>query len=131
MSIWTPELIDEITKLWNEGLTTAEIGKRIGVSKNAVIGKAHRLGLPPRPSPIKRVVRPRATIAPPPKPMPAPVRPTMVAVNGPGCKWPFGHPGEADFHFCGRPALVGKPYCAEHYAVAYIPAKPRSDADAA
>ena len=51
---WTPEQISELTRLWGEGLTTAEIGKRLGISKNAVVGKAHRLHLPARPSPIKR-----------------------------------------------------------------------------
>ena len=51
---WTPEQISDLTRLWGEGLTTAEIGKRLGISKNAVVGKAHRLHLPARPSPIKR-----------------------------------------------------------------------------
>ncbi len=51
---WTPELIKDLKKLWNKGLTTVEIGNRIGMSKNAVVGKAHRLGLEGRPSPIKR-----------------------------------------------------------------------------
>ncbi|MCA0451754.1 MAG: GcrA cell cycle regulator, partial [Proteobacteria bacterium] len=51
---WTPEQISELTRLWGEGLTTAEIGKRLGISKNAVVGKAHRLNLPARPSPIRR-----------------------------------------------------------------------------
>ena len=50
---WTPELIKELEKLWNKGLTTMEIGSRLGLSKNAVVGKAHRLGLEARPSPIK------------------------------------------------------------------------------
>ena len=51
---WTPELVKELKRLWNKGLTTVEIGNRIGMSKNAVVGKAHRLGLEGRPSPIKR-----------------------------------------------------------------------------
>ena len=51
---WTPELIKDLKRLWNKGLTTVEIGNRIGMSKNAVVGKAHRLGLEGRPSPIKR-----------------------------------------------------------------------------
>ena len=51
---WTPDLIKELNRLWNKGLTTVEIGNRIGMSKNAVVGKAHRLGLEGRPSPIKR-----------------------------------------------------------------------------
>ena len=58
---WTPEQISDLTRLWGEGLTTAEIGKRLGISKNAVVGKAHRLHLPARPSPIKRT-GPRPTV---------------------------------------------------------------------
>ncbi len=55
MSIdWTPALIETLTQLWTEGLQTVEIGRRMNLSKNAVVGKAHRIGLPARPSPIKR-----------------------------------------------------------------------------
>jgi GcrA cell cycle regulator len=43
---WTPERIAEVTRLWSQGLTTAEIGRLVGVTKNAIVGKAHRLGLP-------------------------------------------------------------------------------------
>jgi GcrA cell cycle regulator len=49
---WTPERIGNLESLWAEGRSTAEIGRRLGVSKNAVVGKAHRLGLPGRKSPI-------------------------------------------------------------------------------
>lgn len=51
---WTAEAIDQLRGLWAEGHSTAEIGRRMGVSKNAVVGKAHRLNLPARPSPIRR-----------------------------------------------------------------------------
>jgi len=51
---WTSERVKELKKLWRKGLTTVEIGRMIGISKNAVVGKAHRLGLESRPSPIKR-----------------------------------------------------------------------------
>ena len=51
---WTPELVKELKRLWSKGLTTVEIGNRLGMSKNAIVGKAHRLGLESRPSPIKR-----------------------------------------------------------------------------
>lgn len=51
---WTTESIDRLRALWAEGHSTAEIGRRMGVSKNAVVGKAHRLQLPARPSPIRR-----------------------------------------------------------------------------
>lgn len=51
---WNEEAISRLRALWSEGHSTAEIGRRLGVSKNAVVGKAHRLDLPARPSPIRR-----------------------------------------------------------------------------
>ncbi len=51
---WSDEIIERLRALWAEGLSTAEIGRRMGISKNAVVGKAHRLNLPARPSPIRR-----------------------------------------------------------------------------
>lgn len=51
---WTEETISRLRELWAEGLSTAEIGRRLSITKNAVVGKAHRLSLPPRPSPIRR-----------------------------------------------------------------------------
>ena len=103
---WTPELIESLQNLWNDGLTTTEIGRRLGMSKNAVIGKAHRLGLNGRPSPIRRETARQA-------------RPARRIVTGPSCQWPIGDPRMADFHFCGESALPGKPYCAHHCASAY------------
>ena len=143
MTAWTPERIETVTRLWNEGLTTAEIGRAVGMSKNAVVGKAHRLQLPPRPSPIRRgsstpsvarapsrsngrqavketngvVVRVKPRAPQPP-----------LAVGNAACKWPIGHPDEPGFHFCGARALLGKPYCPEHYSKAYVAVRPRSDA---
>ncbi len=52
---WNEEAIARLRSMWAEGLTTAEIGRRLGVTKNAVVGKSHRLLLPPRPSPIRRL----------------------------------------------------------------------------
>ena len=51
---WTEQMVDDLRAMWKEGLTTAEIGKRLGVSKNSIVGKVHRLGLSGRPSPIKK-----------------------------------------------------------------------------
>lgn len=51
---WTDEMVDQLRAMWAEGLTTGEIGKRLGVSKNSIVGKVHRLGLSGRPSPIKK-----------------------------------------------------------------------------
>ena len=62
---WSEDIIDRLKGLWAEGLSTAEIGRRMGISKNAVVGKAHRLNLPARPSPIRRGgegVRPRVPV---------------------------------------------------------------------
>ncbi|HYZ21769.1 MAG TPA: GcrA family cell cycle regulator, partial [Rhodopila sp.] len=52
--VWDEETIRLLRELWAEGLSTAEIGRRLGVSKNAIVGKAHRLDLDARPSPIRR-----------------------------------------------------------------------------
>jgi len=77
-----------------------------------VIGKVHRLGLMPR------VV----TQKPPPRRNP-------FEFAGPACMWPFGHPGEDDFHFCGHQPMPGRPYCANHAAVAYL--RPKEEKQAA
>ena len=100
---WTPERIEILVRLWEEGVTTAEIGRRIGVTKNAVIGKVHRIGLVPR------VITEK----------PAPRR-NVFDFNGSVCMWPIGHPGDDDFHFCGTAPVSGKPYCAKHAAQAYV-----------
>ena len=82
---WSETVIAELRGLWSEGLSTAEIGRRLGISKNAVVGKAHRLDLSPRPSPIRR--QPRDPSAPPPTPRvvgptlaPLPSRPAPQAM---------------------------------------------------
>ncbi|MBW4025515.1 MAG: GcrA cell cycle regulator [Proteobacteria bacterium] len=54
MTEWYSEVIDKLRILWSEGHSTAEIGRRLHISKNAVVGKSHRWQLPPRPSPIRR-----------------------------------------------------------------------------
>ncbi len=77
---WTNEAIDQLRALWAEGHSTAEIGRRMGISKNAVVGKAHRLSLPARPSPIRREpgaprpAQPRRAIVAPPRPPMMPMR---------------------------------------------------------
>lgn len=70
---WTAEAIERLKALWAEGHSTAEIGRRMGISKNAVVGKAHRLNLSARPSPIRRDATPRPAPVPrAPRPLPAP-----------------------------------------------------------
>jgi len=148
---WTDERVAELMRLWEAGRSASEIGRLLGVSKNSVVGKAHRMKLKARPSPIKRggtptvrrtpvapIVKPAAHAQPAPKPVearpaaPAPVRRPAARANGkgPNCLWPIGDPGDQDFHFCGAPAVHGKPYCDEHCARAYI-VRNRSDSEAA
>jgi GcrA cell cycle regulator len=231
---WTDERIDRLKELWTQGMTASQIAEELGgVSRNAVIGKAHRLGLQSRPSPVKPndpaaaapaaapaapasapsedapapaaaapapaaepapweepapkpQPQPRAKAQPQPEPEPedgsdtaeaAPAAPAPKAPQpqirsiGPGgfvrqapgeqqspippapprrlvpakpspeiadktslldlnekiCKWPIGHPGEPDFHFCGNPANPGFPYCVQHCGVAYQAQIPRRD----
>ncbi len=221
--VWTDERIDTLKQLWEKGLTASQIAEQLGgVSRNAVIGKAHRLDLKGRPSPVKaineapapsarsapkavvtaRPSRPVAVTRPAPRPTPTappiiarpapPARdvaatppsppqysesgalivkadaPRMVSIGpggfirqGPGdqqapippapprrrvpakpsadiagkttlldlneriCRWPMGHPGEADFHFCGTAVNPGYPYCVEHCGRAFQAQLPR------
>ena len=209
---WTEERTATLKRMWESGATATEIAKELGdVSRNAVIGKAHRLGLKSRPSPVKSADKKKATPkakpapkkkaapAPSPTPTPAPVAakpaarpasapaqgpvapaapsqpqqpasstPRIVSVGpggflrqGPGdqqppippapprrlvpakpdpsiadktslldlsdkvCRWPMGHPGEPDFHFCGEAVNPGFPYCVEHCGRAYQAQLPR------
>ena len=221
---WTDERINQLKNMWEKGLTASQIAEELGgVSRNAVIGKAHRLGLKSRPSPVKsadskkksaastaapKAAAPKPAAKPTPRvatPAPAaPVRverpmspapsatastpaatatndgnvqhfptgrndlPRIVSVGpggflrqGPGdqqapippapprrlvpakpspeiadktslldlsdriCRWPMGHPGEPDFHFCGDAVNPGFPYCVEHCGRAFQAQLPR------
>ncbi len=221
---WTDERIELLKSLWEKGLTASQIAEDLGgVSRNAVIGKAHRLGLQSRPSPVKpndaEPAAPRKTTVAPaavaepvaepvvvakveaPKPVvveeevidevaapvaraipathlntpyaPPPSAPTGQQLRsigpggflrqGPGdqlppatpapprrlvpakpspeiadktslldlneriCKWPLGHPGEPDFHFCGDKVNPSFPYCVAHCGHAYQAQMPRRD----
>lgn len=212
---WTEERIATLTKMWEGGSTASQIAEELGgVSRNAVIGKAHRLELKARPSPVKANDKKKVAKlkeAPPPKEAsppkakakPAPARPAPKAAEpqpaaaepaadtasgppnqpmpnrqdglpkivsygpggflrqGPGdqqppippapprrlvpakasaeiegktslldlsdrvCRWPMGHPGEPDFHFCGDKVNPGFPYCVQHCGRAYQAQLPR------
>lgn len=127
---WTDEKMSELRKMWDEGVPASAIAEKLGegVSRNAVIGKAHRLGLPARPSPVKsadEAAKPKASAKP--APVAKPKRTSLLELSDKVCKWPIGHPGETDFHFCGQPSNAGFPYCGEHCAVAYQAQMPRRD----
>ena len=110
---WTDERIERLRALWSEGKSASEIARILGgVTRNAVIGKVHRLNLTGRPSPIKRREKQGATI---------------LSLTDRMCKWPVGDPRDKDFHFCGKAAEACMPYCAEHAAKAYQPARSRRD----
>ena len=74
---WADEVIIRLRELWDEGHSTAEIGRRLGVSKNAVVGKAHRLDLPARPSPIRREGERPPPRRSPPRPVCGPTLPPL------------------------------------------------------
>src|SRR5258708_30686073 len=189
---WTEERIERLKKMGAAGATASQIADELGgVSRNAVIGKAHRLGLEQRPSPVRpgeekelkkpvpvaaapkaaapKAEAPRAAPAAPAAPTignsaprrpsgemqyrsigpggfirqgpgeqqapipPAPPRRLVPAKPSPEvadktslldlndriCKWPIGHPGEPDFHFCGLSPTPGFPYFVQHFRLAY------------
>ncbi|KQN06387.1 GcrA family cell cycle regulator [Sphingomonas sp. Leaf25] len=242
---WTEERIATLAKMWESGMTASQIAEELGgISRNAVIGKAHRLGLQSRPSPVRSAESKAAAAsaaaaaavpapapvapepapapvaetppAPPPAPEPVVAAPAPIPVEpapvdddpftpladaiedeeeedeeeddapaapkprsdapvlrsvGPGgflrqnpgeqsapltpapprrlvparpsdaisgkttlldlndriCKWPIGHPGEPDFHFCGDKVNPGFPYCVNHCGHAYQAQLPRRD----
>ena len=137
---WTDGAIRKLRQLWSEGHSTAEIGRRMGISKNAVVGKAHRLDLPARPSPIRTGNALRSPHAPRRQPVPrladtmplsslrganipttveriaptpAPARRVATAPRRFGshpCCWPIGEPGTTAFRFCDDPAPLDVPY---------------------
>ena len=151
---WTTDAITRLRTLWAEGHPTAEIGRRMSMTKNAVIGKAHRLALPKRASPICRTaggprkpaptrvreptLAPLASVAssvslPPPRQvsLPAPTRSYGGRSDRPCC-WPLGEPGQPGFRFCDAPTSSSRPYCSEHADVAYVrPAAARDRPDGA
>ena len=143
---WTDERVALLKKLWLEGLSASQIAKQLGgVTRNAVIGKVHRLGLsgratpssPPRPAfKTPRPPRPAAgsSLAPrrplahaPTAPQPQPTyyaeepgSATVLTLGAHMCKWPIGDPSSDNFTFCGRRIGDGS-YCNEHARLAYQP----------
>ncbi|UCH74763.1 MAG: global cell cycle regulator GcrA-like protein [Rhodospirillales bacterium] len=111
---WSEERVELLKSLWSKGRTASQIAEELGdITRNAVIGKVHRLGLSSRPSPIRRERQHR------PAPVAAPREARPKRVSDRECHWPIGHPREPGFHFCGAPAEPDRPYCAAHCVIAY------------
>ena len=157
---WTEDRVGALKKLWLEGQSASQIAKQLGggVTRNAVIGKVHRLGLsgratpsqparatfrPARPRPVQPTQAPSAprrieavqsravAAASVPAPMPdLPGTATVMTLGAHMCKWPIGDPSSTEFSFCGRRASEGV-YCVEHARVAYQPQVKRGATDLA
>ena len=137
---WTDERVELLKKLWTEGLSASQIARQLGdVTRNAVIGKVHRLGLSGRGSPA-RSERPRAVTVPKLTAKPVFIKPviveepvvlengefaTVMTLKEHMCKWPIGDPAKPDFRFCGRGSTNGTPYCEAHARMAYQPVERR------
>jgi GcrA cell cycle regulator len=120
---WTGERTDLLSKLWLDGLGASEIAKRLGgVTRNAVIGRVQKLGLPQSTPRLRSGVKIRTT-------QEAGVEATVITLGAHMCKWPIGDPSSDTFTFCGRRSDRDQFYCVEHARMAYAPAsakKPRA-----
>lgn len=131
MAHWSDDRVDRLKSLWQAGLSASQVAHALGdVSRNAVIGKVHRLGLAGRVG-SRHVSRPRPPATPRPRPPTlckrfvamaeeAPFKfedgsfATMRTIDSRMCRWPIGDPANSTFHFCGRNPKSGLPYCETH-----------------
>ena len=148
---WNDERVELLKKLWAEGLSASQIASKMGgVTRNAVIGKVHRLGLSGRATPAKPQRgcsfdelsdAPESTVAEIEDAKPIISEPdyanpislsgedrmTVSNLRNNMCKWPIGDPATDDFHFCGQSAAMGKSYCAYHAKLAFQPTQRKSE----
>jgi GcrA cell cycle regulator len=148
---WTDERVELLKKLWADGLSASQIAGQLGgVTRNAVIGKVHRLGLsgrakspsstsprPRKPRPLSSSMRPRlryagnAALAASPDMdrdldplaniVPMGPRVSILELTEATCHWPIGDPGADDFAYCGTKTKTANPYCPYHARMAYQP----------
>ena len=146
---WTEEKVSKLKELWGKGNTASQIAEIIGgISRNAVIGKAHRLNLSAkiktrtatsnknfensieqnnvqskrgRKSKFKSLIIEKDFEPENPK--------QLEELDDNSCKWPIGHPDEKSFYFCGRTSLKDFSYCKLHLLYAYQPKGKKDDAN--
>lgn len=112
---WSPDRVEQLARLWADGLSARQIAESLGgVTRNAVIGKAHRLNLQRGAEPIERPPEPE------PVPIFEPIREPMSEVKNWMCRWQTEDPGRFGLHICGKTAQPGRPFCAEHLTQAYL-----------
>ena len=145
---WTEEKVSKLKELWGKGNTASQIAEIIGgISRNAVIGKAHRLNLSAkiktrsaisnqnfdnsvenksnkltkrsRKSRFKSLIIEKDFEPENPK--------QLEELDENSCKWPVGHPNEKSFYFCGRSSLKDFSYCKLHLLYAYQPKGKKED----
>ena len=110
---WNEDRLVMLRELWAEGVSVTQIGRALGVTRNAVVGKAQRLGLPRRRSPIPEVAAPAV------KGRRRALQEVAEQWARTRCSWPIGDPQNSGFRFCGAPVSDGRPYCEEHCEQAY------------
>ncbi|WP_223565221.1 GcrA family cell cycle regulator [Agrobacterium tumefaciens] len=135
---WTNERVAKLKRLWSEGLSASQIAAQLGgVSRNAVIGKVHKLNLPGRSRGPHIETRSIAARSPTTNQhrqevnnedrarVPMFKRLALSELTERACKWPIGDPMTDDFDFCGLDTLDSTPYCSYHAKLAYQPVKDR------
>ena len=138
---WTSEKVEKLKALWSKGHTASQIAEMLGdTTRNAVIGKAHRLNLearaPSKQSSLPRSRENRQIIKRSPAPMSRKAKfqsilldknfeaenpKSLEELTEETCKWPIGHPNEEKFYFCGRKPEGDFPYCKLHVLYAFQP----------
>ncbi len=144
---WTEDKVEKLKELWGKGNTASQIAEIIGgISRNAVIGKAHRLNLSAkiktrsatsnknyenklesknvklgkgRGNKFKSLIIEKDFEPENPK--------QLEELDDNSCKWPIGHPDEKNFYFCGRSSLKDFSYCKLHLLYAYQPKGKKED----